>query len=117
MPESFIPLVNIEGTIMLADLMKQFEHASATYASEHGIDRDPDWFLLKLHEELGELTQIWNKASGRARRKGMWDEQLAVELANETADVFGHILLFARQNDLDMVAAIERKWRFRPQQA
>ncbi|WP_411969678.1 pyrophosphatase [Rhizobium sp. 3T7] len=76
------------------------------------IRRDADWFLLKLQEEIGELTQAWNRVSGRGRRKGRSDEQLARDLADETADVLGHIVLFAHRNDLDLAAAVKRKWLF-----
>jgi NTP pyrophosphatase (non-canonical NTP hydrolase) len=99
---------------MLASLADQFETASATYAAANGIARDRDWFLLKLHEELGELTQAWNKKTGRGRPKGMSEEEIARALADETADVLGHVLLFARQNGLDLDAAIKRKWMFSP---
>ncbi|MGY5779342.1 pyrophosphatase [Rhizobium sp. LEGMi135b] len=99
---------------MMKDLMKQFESASATYAADNGLERDDDWFVLKLQEELGELIQIWNRVTGRGRRKGMSDADLATALADETADVLGHILLFANRNGLDLKAAIERKWLFRP---
>ncbi|WP_047463483.1 pyrophosphatase [Rhizobium rhizogenes] len=101
---------------MLSGLIQQFEKASATYAAANDVDRDDDWFVLKLQEEMGELTQIWNKTTGRGRRKGMTDEELATALADETADVLGHILLFAHRNDLDLAAAVERKWRFRPEE-
>ncbi|MFK0165676.1 pyrophosphatase [Rhizobium sp. NPDC090279] len=101
---------------MLKDLMKQFETASATYAAENGLERDDDWFVLKLQEEMGELIQIWNRITGRGRRKGMSEEELATALADETADVLGHILLFAHSNGLDLTAAVERKWLFRPQE-
>ncbi|AYG65420.1 MULTISPECIES: pyrophosphatase [unclassified Rhizobium] len=99
---------------MLSDLMKQFEAASAAYAADNGLERDDDWFVLKLQEEMGELAQIWNKVTGRGRRKGMSESELATALADETADVLGHILLFAHRNGLDLHAAVERKWRFRP---
>jgi NTP pyrophosphatase (non-canonical NTP hydrolase) len=90
---------NIEGTIsMLKDLMEQFETASALYAADNGMERDDDWFVLKLQEEMGELIQIWNRVTGRGRRKGMSDADLATALADETADVLGHILLFAHRN-------------------
>ncbi|NTG49419.1 pyrophosphatase [Agrobacterium rhizogenes] len=101
---------------MLSGLIQQFEKASATYAAANGVERDDDWFMLKLQEEVGELTQIWNKKTGRGRRKGMTDEELATALADETADVLGHILLFAHRNGLDLAAAVERKWRFRPEE-
>jgi NTP pyrophosphatase (non-canonical NTP hydrolase) len=99
---------------MLRNLSAQFEAASANYAAANGLERDPDWFVLKMHEEIGELTQIWNKLSGRGRRHGRSEEDLQTALADETADLFGHILLFAQRNSLDLDAAIERKWRFRP---
>jgi NTP pyrophosphatase (non-canonical NTP hydrolase) len=102
---------------MLHQLMDEFEAASLRYAEHHGIVRDPDWFMLKLHEEVGELTQSWNRLRGRGLAKGRSKEEIARDLADETADVLGHILLFARENGLDLDAAVERKWRFRPQQA
>jgi NTP pyrophosphatase (non-canonical NTP hydrolase) len=99
---------------MLDDLARKFETASRSYADANGIERDTDWFLIKLQEEMGELTQVWNRISGRGRRKGRSDEELARDLADETADVLGHILLFAHKNELDLSAAIERKWLFWP---
>ncbi|MFB2605883.1 pyrophosphatase, partial [Rhizobium phaseoli] len=41
---------------MLRRLADQFETSSAAYAAANGIERDADWFLLKLQEEMGELT-------------------------------------------------------------
>lgn len=99
---------------MLEELADQFENASAEYAGKHGIVRDADWFVLKLQEEMGELTQAWNRNTGRGRAKGRSPEQITSDLADETADLLGHILLFARQNGLDLSAAIERKWFFKP---
>lgn len=99
---------------MMEQLIAQFEAASAEYAKNNGIERDPDWFVLKLQEEMGELTQAWNRKTGRGRAKGRSAEELNRDLADETADLLGHILLFAGQNQLDLAAAIERKWLFRP---
>ena len=99
---------------MLDALQAQFEDSSASYADTNGIERDADWFLLKLFEEVGELTQVWNRLSGRGRRHGRSEEELRRALADETADLLGHILLFARRNEIDLPAAIERKWHFRP---
>ncbi len=96
------------------DLMQQFERASRLYADANGITRDADWFILKLQEEMGEVTQAWNRLSGRGRARGRSDEEMRLDLADETADLLGHVLLFAHQHDLDLEAAIERKWRFDP---
>ena len=99
---------------MIATLQEAFERASSAYAEANAIERDPDWFVLKLVEEMGELTQAWNKLEGRSRRHGRSEEELRLALADETADLLGHVLLFADQNGIDLDAAIERKWRFRP---
>lgn len=95
-------------------LIRQFETASSGYAESYGAVRDADWFLLKLLEEVGELTQAANRLSGRARAKGRSEADMQTELADETADVLGHILLFAHHHGVDLAAAIERKWRFKP---
>src|SRR5206468_2614752 len=92
----------------------EFEEASARYAAANAIQRDNDWFVLKLFEEVGELTQVWNRLSGRGRRHGRSEAELRQALADETADLLGHVLLFARRNEIDIAAAIERKWHFRP---
>lgn len=97
----------------MRDLIDKFETASAAYAATHGVTRDSDWFLLKLLEETGELTQAANRLSGRARPKGRSTEELHQSLADETADLLGHVLLFARHHGIDLDAAIERKWRFK----
>ncbi|MUZ71088.1 pyrophosphatase [Agrobacterium vitis] len=99
---------------MLSDLMERFEKASATYAAANGVERDETWFLLKLLEEAGELVQAANRVSGRGRQKGMSEDEMRQLLADETADLFGHILLFARHHRLDLESAIRRKWRFDP---
>ncbi|MBZ9935825.1 pyrophosphatase [Mesorhizobium sp. BR1-1-16] len=99
---------------MIATLQAAFERASSAYAETYAIDRDPDWFVLKLVEEMGELTQAWNKFEGRSRPHGRSEDELRLALADETADLLGHVLLFAGQSGIDLNAAIERKWRFRP---
>ncbi|PYE36984.1 hypothetical protein C8J35_101249 [Rhizobium sp. PP-F2F-G38] len=99
---------------MLDKLQNDFEQASHHYAEMYGILRDDDWFVLKLVEEMGELTQAWNRLSGRARRKELDEQALKIALEDETADLFGHVLLFAHRHRLDLDAAIERKWHFSP---
>ena len=99
---------------MLQRLADQFETSSSAYAATNDIARDADWFLLKLQEEMGELTQAWNRLTGRGRAKGRSPEEMERDLADETADILGHVLLFARRHEVDLAAAIERKWRFKP---
>ncbi|MGE8585144.1 MAG: pyrophosphatase, partial [Agrobacterium tumefaciens] len=42
------------------------------------------------------------------------EEEMKLDLADETADLLGHVLLLAHYNGLDIEASIERKWRFTP---
>ncbi len=102
---------------MLEKLAGDFDNASRLYVEKHGIERDPDWYVLKLQEEMGELTQAWNRRSGRARAKGRDVAEMDRELADETADLLGHVLLFVRHNEIDLVSAVERKWLFTPSEA
>lgn len=95
-------------------LGEKFERASQSYAAGDNIVRNDEWFLLKLQEELGELTQVWMKLTGRGRRKGRSEEELRLSLEDECADLLGHVLLFAHRHELDLRAAVERKWRFDP---
>ncbi len=78
---------------------------SDIYATEHSIDRDRDWALLKLQEELGELTAEHLRLSGRAR--GAPDESA---LGDEAADVLGMLLIYCARNGIDIEAAMRRKW-------
>ena len=78
---------------------------SDIYAEQHGIDRDRDWALLKIQEELGELTAEHLRMSGRAR--GASD---AGKLGDEAADVLGMLLVYCDRAGIDLEAAMQRKW-------
>jgi NTP pyrophosphatase (non-canonical NTP hydrolase) len=43
----------------LETLSERLEKISVGYGERLGFERDPDWFLLKLQEEVGELTQAY----------------------------------------------------------
>jgi|GWRWMinimDraft_6_1066014.scaffolds.fasta_scaffold193647_1 NTP pyrophosphatase (non-canonical NTP hydrolase) len=91
----------------LAELTAKVERVSAGYAERCNIRRDDDWFALKLQEEVGELVAEHLRNSGRGRQR---DTANADALADEAADVLGQLLTFALHNDIDLEAALERKW-------
>ncbi|RNI25346.1 phosphoribosyl-ATP pyrophosphohydrolase [Flexivirga caeni] len=94
----------------LAAWTSRLENVSAGYAEVYSIDRTPDWMLLKLLEELGELSQAWLVASGRGRdRDKSLDEQRA-DLAAECADVVAMALLTAHRMGVDVESALRDKW-------
>jgi NTP pyrophosphatase (non-canonical NTP hydrolase) len=90
---------------MLDRLKDLFEDASRRYAEANGLRRDPDWFLLKLQEELGELSQAHLRLSRRGR--GEAGEQ---DRADEAADLLCMLLLYCRRFGIDPEAAVRRKW-------
>ncbi|WP_313002522.1 phosphoribosyl-ATP pyrophosphohydrolase [Brevundimonas sp.] len=89
----------------IADLKADVLRISDIYAREHSIDRDRDWALLKLQEELGELTKEHLNLTGRAR--GAPD---ASALGDEAADVLGMLLIYCDRAGVDLEAAMQRKW-------
>lgn len=89
----------------LSNLTADVLRISDIYATEHAIDRDRDWALLKLQEELGELTAEHLRMSGRAR--GAAD---ARALADEAADVMGMLLIYCDRAGVDLEQAMRDKW-------
>ena len=89
----------------LKDLQADVLRISDIYAAEHDIDRDRDWALLKLQEELGELTAEHLRLTGRAR--GAPDSQA---LDDEAADVLGMLLIYCARSGVDLEQAMQRKW-------
>jgi NTP pyrophosphatase (non-canonical NTP hydrolase) len=91
-------------------LSDDVEVVSRGYARAHGINRDGTWFLLKLQEEVGELTQAFLMRTGQARTKGNSPQELDEKFGAELADVLSHVLLMARHHDIDLEKEIEQKW-------
>ena len=97
-------------TRSLSELSELVAQVSDIYVERNALTRDGNWYLLKLQEELGELTAEYLKTTGQARRKGAEEATVREAMADEAADVLGMLLLFARHNDIDLDAALERKW-------
>jgi NTP pyrophosphatase (non-canonical NTP hydrolase) len=98
------------GRVDLQEVAASVERVSRRYASTFGIERTSDWHILKLHEEVGELTQVHLMRQGQARPKGHTAAELDDKLADEIADVLCHALLLAEHHQVDLLAAIRRKW-------
>ena len=91
-------------------LSQEVESVSELYAERNSIDRTDDWLMLKLHEEVGELTQAYLARSGRARDKGRSSSELDDDFRAEIVDVLAQVLLVARRHNVDLTAEVERKW-------
>ena len=97
----------------IAALEDEVEAVSAFYAEHHDITRTDDWFLLKLGEEVGELTQAYLARSGQARAKDRSEEQREEDFRSELSDVLAQVLLIARRFDIDLEEEVARKWLVR----
>lgn len=97
-------------TINLNKITLEIESISKKYADIKGINRDKDWFLLKLQEELGELVQCYLRSTGRKKIGERSEIEIRNDLEDETADLFCQVLLFAFHNNIDVIKAVEGKW-------
>lgn len=96
--------------VEINELSERIEKLSARYGEDLGFERTGDWFLLKLQEEVGELTQAHLQITGRARTKGRSSAEIRATFELEFADVLCQLLLLARHHDVDLPDAVDRKW-------
>jgi NTP pyrophosphatase (non-canonical NTP hydrolase) len=94
----------------LADLTVLVARVSDMYAQETGVQRDDDWYALKMQEELGELIAEHLRLSSWGRRKNLSDAEIEKARDDEAADLLAFLLLYARHNGIDLDAALDRKW-------
>ncbi|GAB2505493.1 MazG nucleotide pyrophosphohydrolase domain-containing protein [Promicromonospora xylanilytica] len=94
----------------LENLIDDVEIISRVYARLHDVERTDDWLVLKLHEEVGELTQAYLNLSGRSRDRGLSDDETRDAFRGEVADALAQLLLVARRFDVDLPEELERKW-------
>lgn len=92
------------------ELSNRIVQVGDLYARVHNIPRSPDWYLLKLTEELGELTAEHLLMNGRSKLNTDGSGGTREALENEAADLFGQFILYLSENDIDIEAVIERKW-------
>ncbi|HLV97113.1 MAG TPA: pyrophosphatase [Ktedonobacterales bacterium] len=91
-------------------LTEEVERVSQGYAETFQIERDAAWFVLKLQEEIGELTQSYLMLAGQARTKGKSAEEIQSAFRKEVADVFCQTLLLARFFEVDLEKEVAEKW-------
>ena len=92
------------------DLTEKIEKISQSYSKKFAFERDSDWFVFKLQEEIGELTQAYLILKGRARLKGKNIEEIRKDFEGEVGDVLCHTLLLAKHFNVDLDKVIEEKW-------
>ena len=94
----------------IKELISKIEAVSQKYAKQYKIKRNPSWFILKLQEEMGELTQSYLMMKGKARSKNKSKREIRSDFEKELADVFCHVLLLAHSNTINIEKAVDEKW-------
>jgi NTP pyrophosphatase (non-canonical NTP hydrolase) len=94
----------------LTELGDRVEAVSDIYAARCNIRRDADWYALKLQEEAGELVAEYLRSTGRGRVAETSTPSVRAALEDEAADLFAQLILFCRNNSIDLEAALQRKW-------
>ena len=69
---------------------------------------DRHYFPFKMTEKWGECLQAFLMLTDRGRQKGMSKEEIKLSFSEEIADVFGYLLLFADNENIDLVKALEK---------
>lgn len=94
----------------LKELTKKVLLVSQQYEKNCGIIRNEDWYILKIQEELGELTQNYLSYTLRGRNRNLSQQELKINMSKELADIFGQVLLFADYHNIDLQKSMEDKW-------
>lgn len=94
----------------IKEIQKKVCKVSNRYSKECNINRDDDWYILKLQEELGELIQSYLSLTQRGRNRGKTKTRITQDFGDELADVIGQVLLLADKHNIDIEEALERKW-------
>ncbi len=71
---------------------------------------DRDYYPFKITEEWGECLQAFLMFTDRGRQKGKSKKEIKNLLEEELADVFGYMLLFAQNENIDLEKALDKKW-------
>jgi len=94
----------------ISKIQEKISEVSKNYEKVCSINRDDDWYILKLQEEIGELIQHYLSFTCRGRNRGKTQDEIKKGFEDELADVIGQTLLIADFHKIDIEKALERKW-------
>ena len=94
----------------LEELADRLAQVSDIYAARNSIVRDDDWYALKIVEEAGELVAEHLRLTGRGRIGSLHEAAIRQARDDEAVDLLAMVILYCRDNNIDVEAALERKW-------
>src|SRR3989344_7478256 len=92
-------------------LTKKAKSVIEKYKEEYpDVHMDRDYVPFKLTEEWGECLQVYLMLTDRGRQKGKTKKEIQELLADEFADVFAYLLVFAENAGVDLPKTLTKKW-------
>ncbi len=93
------------------ELQNKIVQNAMNYGKKYNIEIDEEFALLKLYEEVGEMTQAILIHKKKSRPEKHLDEKTSKnEIAKEMADVLGMLMLNAQLLEIDLENALIKKW-------
>lgn len=93
------------------EIEKKVVENAIDYGKEYNITIDEDFALLKLYEEVGELSQAVLIHRKKSRpEKHLPEEKSKEEIAKELADVLGMVMVNAHLMGIDLEKVVTEKW-------
>jgi len=93
------------------DIQQKVVENAIRYGKEYNVKIDEDFALIKLYEEVGELSQAILIHRKKSRPEKHVAENVSKrEVAKELADVVGMAMVNAHLLGIDLEEAIDKKW-------
>lgn len=80
------------------------------YADKFKIERDDEFYLFKMQEELGELTRAFLELRGSEKKSKATGDELKKAFASDVASLVGNALILALHFDIDLEQNIKDKF-------
>lgn len=86
------------------------EKARKNYAEKNNIKRDKYFYLLKMQEELGELSRRFLELNGSEKAKTTNLEELKKKFEEDCASVVRNALILALHFNVDLEKKLKEKF-------
>jgi NTP pyrophosphatase (non-canonical NTP hydrolase) len=94
----------------LKEIALHCEKAWDQYAEKFQIHRDDEFYLLKMQEELGELSRAFLELRGSEKKRKSSPEELKKKFADDIAVLVGNALILAHHFNIDLETTIKSKF-------
>lgn len=82
------------------------------YSEQYGISYDASFCMIKLMEEVGELSEALLTSMHKSRPEKYISEKVSQErIASELADVFAMTIICADVMNIDIASEVLKKWK------